>query len=144
MSNLKTARQVLVSELEYAKRGLAFYESRVGSLQAALQQLDAVEGTGKTASKRAKAPRAGKAAMRDASALPKTGGDFWFKVVSKKPQSAANIANAAAASLKLDPEKDKELVHILKQRVAPMLNALVSAKKIQDSGAGRDRRFFKA
>lgn len=144
MSNIKAAQQVLVSELEHAKRGLAYYESRVEMLESALQQLTGGEATGQVSGKRAKSQAKGKTTAREASPLPKTGGDFWLRHVTKRPQSAANIANAAAASLKLDPVKDKDLVHVLKQRVAPMLNALVSANKIQDNGVGRERRFFKA
>lgn len=158
MSNLKFARDVIRAELQHAKQGLAYYEERVQQLESALQQVDSLNGPGKTKTapktteKNARAetysgvrPK-GKASHsssgRNSSALPKTGGDFWMRHVSKKPKSAVDIANTAAAALKLDPEKDQDLVRVLKSRVAPALQNLVNTKRVQDQGIGRERRFF--
>lgn len=74
--------------------------------------------------------------------LPTTGTDFWLQLVTEEPRSAVEIANAAAESLGLKPEQ-RDLIQKLKQRVAPALATLVSAQKVQDAGAGRERRFFK-
>lgn len=157
MSSLKFARDVIRAELQHAKQGLAYYEERVQQLESALQQVDSLNGPGKTKTAsgttekngRARKQRAGRSkgkagrsSDRNGSALPKTGGDFWMRLVSRKPKSAVDIANAAAAALKLDPEKDQDLVRVLKSRVAPALQNLVSAKRVQDQGSGRERRFF--
>lgn len=160
MSSLKFARDVIRAELQNAKQGLAFYAERVQQLEIALQQIESFNGRGKTIT----APRAtennartkkrgnGKtqvqrsysASRSNGFALPKTGGDFWMRHVSKKPRSAVDIANAAAAALKLDPEKDTNLVRVLKSRVAPALQNLVNANRVHDQGTGRERRFFVA
>lgn len=160
MSSLKFARDVIRAELQNAKQGLAYYEERVQQLESAMQQIDTLNGPGKTKTApktTAKNARTKKrsgvrpqlkashsSSGRNDSALPKTGGDFWMRHVSKKPRSAVDIANAAAATLKLDPNKDKDLVRVLKSRVSPALQNLVGAKRIQDQGIGRERRFFVA
>lgn len=77
-----------------------------------------------------------------ADSIPSTGGDFWLKLVSDEPKSAIDISKAAIAALGLKPEQ-KAKIRKLKQRVAPALAGLVSTHKIKDSGAGRERRFFK-
>lgn len=76
-------------------------------------------------------------------ALPQTGADFWFGLVSEQPQSAVDIANAAITALDIKPEQ-KTQIQKLKQRVSPALANLLSAQKIRDTGAGRERRFFRA
>ena len=160
MSSLKFARDVIRAELQHAKQGLAYYEQRVQQLESALQQVDSLNGPGKTRTapntteKKGRARKQGKGKLqvkasqsssgRDGSALPKTGGEFWMRLVSKKPKSAVDIANAAAAALKLDPENDQDLIRVLKSRVAPALQNLVNAKRVQDQGTGRERRFFVA
>ena len=78
----------------------------------------------------------------DTSALPTTGGDFWFKLVSEQPQSAIDIANTAIKELGIGPDQ-KEQIQKLKQRVSPALASLVATQKIRDSGTGRDRHYFK-
>jgi hypothetical protein len=45
VSNLRSARQAIEAELEHARKGMDFYESRVAALQTALQQLENVENT---------------------------------------------------------------------------------------------------
>jgi len=77
------------------------------------------------------------------SGLPTTGTDFWLRLVTDEPRTAVEIANAAAQEIGIKPEQ-KEQIQKLKQRVAPALATLVSAQKVQDTGAGRERRFFKA
>lgn len=160
MSSLKFARDVICAELKHAKQGLAYYEERVQQLESALHQVDSLNGLGKTKTapktteKNARAKKRNgtrpqvqashSSSARNGSALPKTGVDFWMRHVSKKPKSAVDIANAAAAALQLDPDKDRKLIQVLKSRVAPALQSLVGAKRVQDKGTGRERRFFVA
>lgn len=92
------------------------------------------------AKKRSQKPRA--RSTDDADSLPPTGGDFWLNLISDQPQSAVDISNAAISALGITPEQ-KGRIQKLKQRVSPALASLVSAQKIKDSGAGRERRFFK-
>ena len=92
------------------------------------------------AKKRSQKPRTKSA--DDADSLPPMGGDFWLNLVSDQPQSAVDISNAAISALGIAPEQ-KGRIQKLKQRVSPALASLVSSQKIKDSGAGRERRFFK-
>jgi len=94
---------------------------------------------GKRATREARATRGG----GDESKLPTTGTDFWLKLVTDEPRTAVEIANVAAQEIGLKPEQ-KEQIQKLKQRVAPALATLVAAKKVRDTGAGRERRFFRA
>ncbi len=157
-SNLKSARQAIEAELSHARQGATYYAARVEALEVALHQLKNVEGDGKAVSREEK-PRAsakkpkvngarrgrksrGVAGANGAQGLPSTGGDFWFSLVSEQPQSAVDISNAAISVLGIKPDQ-KEQIQKLKQRVSPALAGLVAAQKIRDSGAGRERRFFK-
>lgn len=87
-----------------------------------------------------RSPRA--RAMGNADRLPSMGGDFWLDLLDEQPRSAVDISNAAIAALGIKPDQ-KSQIKQLKQRVAPALSALLAARKINDSGAGRARRFFK-
>lgn len=172
-SNLKSAKQAIQAELSHAREGVTYYTARVEALEIALLQLENVEGSdgtgtrgrksaaesaagahrakpGRPAGKNAQAQRSKNSAhrtkrrsRRDSAGLPATGGDFWLKLVSEQPKSAVDISNAAAEALGIDADQ-KEQIQKLKQRVSPALASLLSAHKIQDSGAGRERRFFKS
>lgn len=78
-----------------------------------------------------------------AEGLPTTGAEFWLNLISDRPQSAVDISNAAIATLGIKPDQ-RQHIQKIKQRVAPALANLVSTQKIKDTGAGRERRFFKA
>jgi hypothetical protein len=162
VSNLRSAQQAIKAELDHAKKGMAFYMSRVQALQGALEKLESVDGAGIPASETANAQADGNAAkatrikrtpvsrpavrpngMSGSTVLPKTGGDFWRNLVTAEKQSAVDVANAAARSLGLDPKTNRKQVLVLKQRATPALNGLVTSQKIKDSGNGRERRFFK-
>ena len=91
--------------------------------------------------KRGRKTGAAAGAKRSGSTLS-TSGDFWLSLVSEEPRSAVDIANAAIETLGIQPDQKAE-IQKLKQRVSPALAGLVSAHKINDSGAGRERRFFK-
>ncbi len=169
MSNIDAAKAALQAELSQAKQGLAYYQSQVSALEAALSQLGAL-GLGVAAAKPAGAKRGrkpGKAAVKAEKAekpvkstrgrpakakkggraakgpndLPFTGGDYWPDLVSSQPQSASDILNASVAGLAFAPTKEQ--VKKLAQRMTFVLNSLVKSGKIKDSGSGRGRRFFK-
>ena len=169
MSNLESAKAALDAELSQARQGVAYYQSRIEALTAALAQLDTLlGGTGKMAAKpgpkgkrgrkpgkaatkaaagkrgpkKAPAAKAGKRASASGDNLPFTGGDFWPNLVTSEPQSGADILHAAIANLGFTPTKQQ--VTKLTNRLTFALHALVKSGKIQDSGSGRERRFFKA
>jgi len=105
----------------------------------------ATQGAPRAARKGKAAGARKKVAGRNGSAetLPTTGLDFWVRLVTEEPRTAVEIANAAAREIGLG-EDQKDQIQKLKQRVAPALTALVSAGKVKDSGAGRERRFFRS
>jgi len=160
MSNLESAKAAIQAELSHAKKGLAFYHSRIDSLEKMLTQLANVSGSSDAlsarpalkvkggrkaevakATKPAKKGRAGKDSA-GGNDLPFTGGDFWPNLVLETPRSASEILEAATSSLGFAPSKLQ--AQKLAGRMTFALNALVKTKKIQDSGRGRERRFFKA
>lgn len=131
-------RRILRSELEQAKQGLAYYQERVDMLNEALHEIDAQRVTGQ--GKPRKAAGAGKA---QSNGLPETGLAFWLKHVSKSARTAPEIALSAAETLNIDPQRNKEAFKALKNRIGPALQVLVKTAQVMDSGAGRDRRYFK-
>jgi len=170
MSNLGSAKTAIEAELSHAKQGLAYYQAQVAALEGALAQLAVISGASDTTiaglvtenrPKTAKAAKATKGrrgrppkadnvdavkskaakGKRGANELPFTGGDYWPNLVTSEPQSAADILRAAVAGLDFEPAPEQ--VKKLQQRMTFVLNALVKDKKIQDSGSGRARRFFK-
>jgi hypothetical protein len=160
MSNLESAKAAIQAELSHAKKGLAFYHSRIDSLEKMLTQLanfsgasDASIGASSLKGKRGRKPgiakaakpvkqkRAGKSSA-GGSGLPFTGGSFWPDLVLEQPRSASEILDAAISSLGFAPSKLQ--TQKLAGRMTFALNALVKTGKIQDSGKGRERRFFKA
>ncbi|MEN3295938.1 MAG: hypothetical protein V7642_5191 [Burkholderiales bacterium] len=156
MSNLKSARQAIKAELEHARKGAAFYQSRVEALEEALATIEGVEAVNektsavstKAAKSNTSAARAkpGRKARKQAAAgngakLPSTGKDFWPNLITAQPQSAKEILDAAIRSLGIAPSKDQ--LKKLAQRQTSALHNLVKAHAIGDSGAGRERRFFR-
>lgn len=159
MSNLESAKAAIQAELSHAKEGLAFYQSRIESLQKMLTELAHFNGAGigttVTKGKRGRKPgvsiattiavKAGKKkAGKEASNghdLPFTGGDYWTNLVLDEPRSASEILDAATSSLGFSPTKTQ--LQKLAGRMTFALNTLVKTNKIKDSGRGRERRFFK-
>jgi hypothetical protein len=155
MSNLQSAKSAIEAEIMHARQGVAFYQSRLHTLEKTLDQLDSVSlpediiqieepkqsssARAKTAHKRGRGRPSGSASS--GKELPTTGADYWLDLVSDQPQSGAEILRQAVARLGFHPNKLQ--VQKLRQRLAPGLKALLQAQKIQDSGAGRERRFFK-
>jgi hypothetical protein len=158
MSNLESAKAAIQAELSHAKQGLTYYRSRIDSLEKMLAQLAIVGDSSQGLSavvkgKRGRKPLVAKAGKpgkqkrggKESSGgneLPFTGADFWPNLVHEQPRSASEILKAAISSLGFTPTKLQ--AQKLAGRMTFALNALVKANKIQDSGKGRERRFFKA
>jgi hypothetical protein len=160
MSNLESAKAAIKAELSHAKEGLTFYQSRIEALEKTLSHLASVSGSSdappvaiSTATKRlpkvadgkpvklVKGKKAGKESI-GGNGLPFTGGDYWSNLVIEQPRAASEILGAAIGKLGFTPTKTQ--IQKLAGRMTFALNALVKTKKIQDSGSGRERRFFKA
>ncbi len=154
VSNLKSAKQAIKAELDHAREGLAFYQSRVEALQEALNTIDSVDTAGANGRKAPKAaveaPAAkqpktrGKGrpkAVADEEKLPSTGKEFWPNLITAQPRSAPEILRAAIDALGISPSKEQ--TKKLAQRQASALSILTKSGAVQSSGAGRERRFFK-
>lgn len=162
VSNLQSAKSAIKAEIAHARQGLDFYKSRVEILEQALDQLEhaaspepagGMRGTKRrgrkssaTATKAAQAarPHRGRRSARssgNANELPYTGGDYWFDLIGDEPHSAAEILKSAIGSLGFEP--DKAQVQKLRQRLTAALQQMLQAGRIKDSGAGRERRYFK-
>lgn len=148
MSNLKTARKAIQAELKYVEEGVAYYQKRAAALRAALEQLKSSEDPGAATTQNAKVTRkSGKHAKqtdaRKASssknALPKTSRDFWLSFIDQSPKTAAEIGNAAVASLGFTPTPEQ--AKQLKSRLAPTLLALLKSNVVKDTGSGRERKY---
>src|SRR4051812_25813291 len=116
MSNLDSARQAIMAELDHANQGIAFYEAKVKALEEALAKLDSIEGgeeqsrgtarrtaaVGKmlTPATKTAAPSRGRGRpKRSDTELPFTGKDFWPNLITEEPRSAPEILAAAIKSL---------------------------------------------
>jgi hypothetical protein len=169
MSNLKAARTAIEAEIVHAKSVMDYYMSRVSALEQTLAGLKSLGEQHAVASTKSSAPPAkppvkqlpiakatkpGKPAKKQkpgrakaganrkqVAALPFTGGDYWPNLLSDQPQHTSEIMKAAIAGLGFAPTPVQ--VKQLMGRMTFSLNTLVKQKRIQDSGAGRDRRFFK-
>lgn len=147
MSNLKTARKAIQAELKYVEEGVAYYQKRSAALRAALEQLESSEDPVVATTQKEKVTRkSGKRTMqtdtRKASSknvLPKTSRDFWLGFIDQSPKTAAEIGNAAVASLGFTPTSEQ--AKQLKSRLAPTLQALLKSKAVKDTGSGRERKY---
>ena len=156
MSNLESAKAAIEAEIAHAKQGVEHFFARVEALENALLHIVAVDGgvldtqpvVGTPVVKAAKSKPAkyvkkakGAKATKGEKDLPFTGGEFWPDLITAQPQSGAEILHAAIGKLGFEPTKAQVLK--LTQRATFAINALVKAGTIQDSGKGRERRFFK-
>jgi hypothetical protein len=153
MSNLKSARQAIKAELEHARKGASYYQARVDALGEALRKIDDVDADtdkkGQAKAVRNEASTAPKKRGRKARSqpagngakLPSTGKDFWPNLITEQPQSSKDILNAAVKSLGISPSKEQ--MKKLTQRQTSALHNLIKTNAIADSGAGRERRFFR-
>jgi hypothetical protein len=149
MSNLQSAKNALLAELEHARQGLAFYQLQVEGLEHTLASLNtlngdaAPSGNGRRAKKKSASeepkPQKPVRAKKQNSNLPATGKEFWTGLVTAEPQSSRQLLDAAVKALGITPSKDD--LKKLAQRQANALHMLVKAKAISDSGSGRDRRY---
>lgn len=160
MSNLQTATLAIEAEIVHAKNGLAYYDARVKALEQALAELRNVKESSDGSPARAKLPKTlgptpiaagvtrlkktAKKKMRaekESGELPSTGGDFWPNLLTEQGKHSSEVLKSAIDQLGFTPTKTQ--IKKLTQRMTFALNALVKAKKIQDSGSGRERLFFK-
>lgn len=164
MSNLQTARAAIKAEIDYARQGLNFYQSRIEVLEQTLSQLEDVNtdeaGTSKRGRKAGSGRRGAKAsagqegkgrrgrkaaadtAATTAGELPYTGGDYWLNLISAEPRTAAEVLRASIDSLGFEPNKAQ--VQKLRQRLTAALQLMLQASKIRDQGSGRERRYVRA
>jgi hypothetical protein len=161
MSNLVSAKAAIRAEIEHAKKGAAYYQNLVVTLEQALEKLDSV-GSEKIAPKKSAAditvaingvrrrgrpPKAAGKAAKTASPrkgrgdLPFTGKDFWPSLISEQPQSMPEVLQSAIARLGISPTSEQKKK--LSQRATFALNHLVKTNAISDTGSGRERRFLK-
>ena len=160
MSNLQTATLAIEAQIVHAKNGLAYYDARVQAVEQALAELRSVKESSEASPARVKLPKTPGAAATTAGAtrlkktakkkmraekesgeLPSTGGDFWPNLLTEQGKHSSEVLKAAIDQLGFAPTKTQ--VKKLTQRMTFALNALVKAKKIQDSGSGRERLFLK-
>lgn len=148
MSNLKTARQAILAELKHVEEGVAYYQKRAAALRAVLEQLEGSDNPVTTATRTSKVshkaskqskPAVARKTSASKQALPKTSRDFWLSFIGPEPKTAAEIGNAAVASLDFTPTSEQ--AKQLKSRLAPTLQALLKAKAVKDTGARRDRKY---
>jgi hypothetical protein len=106
MSNLNSARQALKAELDHARKGAAFYESRVVALEEALDKIDSVESGNQKASNSTKPGKSESGSVQlkpgrkprgrpagNGAPLPSTGKDFWPNLITGQPQSHRQKSN---------------------------------------------------
>ena len=172
MSNLDSAKSAVADELAKAKEGAAFYTQRIAALEEMIRNLAVLDGSSSTSEapkKRGRKPgtkvaqptkaKRGRPAKTTASSvgenvvpvgktkstgkkkLPSTKGDFWKNQITSEHRSWSEILDGAIANLGISPTADDRKK--LQQRMIFAINTLVKAGEIKDSGAGRERRFFK-
>ena len=170
MSNLDDAKAAIEAEIVHSRQGMAHYANRIESLTAALEQLSEMNNdptsvkqgkvgrpklsnspvvptkpgkASKVIPEKATAKKESKAktGSKDENPLPFTGGDYWPNLLSEQPMSGSEILQKVISSLSFTPSKDQ--IQKLSQRMTFALNSLVKAGTIQDSGSGRERRFFR-
>jgi len=157
MSNLRTAQLAIEAEIAHARQGLAYYAERVNSLEQALAGIvnaetsvgkrapvETAKSRAKNAKRKEKAPgrRARETAAAQVAELPATGGDYWLNLVGSEPKSGSTILADAVHGLGFTPTRAQ--VGKLRNRMTFALKAMVNGGQIQDSGAGRERRFFRS
>lgn len=162
MNNIRTAKSSLQAELLHVQSGLAYYQSRVEALTAALHQLDEIEeGLDErivqdvpAAQGKSKAPRKGKSAKtakaaaqparsaKTTSRLPATGGEFFPSLFTEQQKSLSELLDAAAQQLPFKANADD--MKQLRARLVSAINTMLKSGKIRDEGKGRQRTFTRA
>ena len=162
MSNMTSVKSALDAEIKHAKEGIAFYSTRIATLEKMIQQLDQLDGAreagagGKTGTKRKYARSAkggvdtafaengadmsaGVSGARNASKLPATTATFWASLLSETPISNKDIIKAAIVALKIRPNPVD--LKKLKQRLANAITIMTKDGSMTSEGTGRARRF---
>lgn len=162
MSNMNSVKSALDAEIKHAKEGIAFYSTRIATLEKMIQQLGQLEGAhqaeaiGKSGGKRkytrsakkgdsvASADEttntmAGASGSRIASKLPATTAAFWMSLLSDTPISNKDIIKAAVTALKIRPSPAD--LKKLKQRLANAITIMTKDGTMLSEGTGRARRF---
>lgn len=163
MSNMTSVKAALDAEIKHAKEGIAFYSTRIATLEKMIQQLNQLDGAhtastiGESGSKRKytrSAPKVSDIALvegdgdtsiatasgRATSKLPATTAAFWTSLLSETPTSNKDIIKAAIAVLKIRPNPAD--LKKLKQRLANAITIMTKDGSMMSEGTGRARRFF--
>lgn len=164
MSNMTSVKSALDAEIRHAKEGIAFYSTRIATLEKMIAQLDQLDGasdsgsTAKAGGKR-KYTKSLKTGRKNAAAetvetesgtnaatgkgnarLPATTARFWTGLLSETPVSNKEIIKAAITELKIRPNPAE--LKKLKQRLANAITTMTKDGSMQSEGTGRARRFF--
>ncbi len=164
MSNMTSVKSALDAEIKHAKEGIAFYSTRIATLEKMIAQLDQLDGgqsqssvhgsTGKrTYTRKAKtmetasansgvenAKRRGKANGKSGGKLPATTARFWQSLLSETPISNKDIIAAAISTLQIKPNATD--LKKLKQRLANAITLMTKDGSMLSEGSGRERRFY--
>lgn len=157
MNNIHTAKSSLQAELAHVQSGLAYYQTRVDALHAALEKLDEIEeedesalepegkktrgrrkASAKAAPKKAKTERQ----SRQKSRLPATGGDFFPSLLNEQKQTMSDLLQAALAQLPFKASAEERTQ--MRARLLSAMTGMLKAGKAHDEGKGRGRVYFKA
>lgn len=163
MSNMTSVKTALDAEIKHAKEGIAFYSTRIATLEKMIQQLDQLDGaratdpigknggkrkytrTAKSSSDSVSADDSGDASAtvsgaRNTSKLPATTAAFWTSLLPETPISNKDIIKAAITALKIRPNPAD--LKKLKQRLANAITIMTKDGSMMSEGTGRARRFF--
>lgn len=151
MSNIGDAKKAIQEELKHAREGLEYYRARVATLEATMSQLDGIDnpsgapiGANPQQKRRGRKPgrKPRDQVVPTRNELPSLRGEYWVNFVTSEPQTAAEIFKTAKASLGFEPSKS-QLDKLKKSQVYSLNHHVNISKRIQSSGAGRERRFYK-
>ena len=156
MSNMTSVKSALDAEIKHAREGIAFYSTRIATLEKMIHELEQLDGKAGKLGKgigavKRKYTRSGKAAISDDSSadaeatggkskLPATTARFWQSLLSETPISNQDIIKSAVATLKIKPNAIE--LKKLKQRLANAITIMTRDGSMQSDGTGRARRFF--
>lgn len=151
--NLKSARNDIVAARDHALEGLAYYQKRVESLNRLLEQLDSVGDLTELESPAKVQPAANMSDNapsvrrqkkgKEAAPLPRTGSDFFQKLLSSEKRTMGQLLDAAFTQLGIKPSREQ--TGLLRGRLTTWLYTALkdSSTGVNDEGSGRQRVFFK-
>lgn len=147
---LKAARELLQEQLDHYLKGIAHYQRLADEARKALDALDAIgadAGTEGAAPKKMRGRKPAAAVRKGspgkaASALPRTGEDFWKSLLTSEGKTGPQILEAAITKLREEGHTlSKSDVSKLKTRFYGLIGPMVKRQAISSSGAGRQRVF---